>query len=41
MLFILGSLVLTAVVLALLHRTPRSFKRRLTVACTFLAGSLP
>jgi hypothetical protein len=37
--FALGSVALSVVVLAVLHRTPVPFRRRLTVACTFLAGS--
>jgi hypothetical protein len=37
--FVLGSISLSILVLALLHRTSSQFKRRLTVAFTFLAGS--
>ncbi len=38
-LFALGSMALAVVVLGVIHGTPPQFKRRLTVACTFLAGS--
>jgi hypothetical protein len=37
-LFMLGSVLLAVVVLAVLHQTPTRFKRQLTVALTFLAG---
>jgi hypothetical protein len=37
--FVMGSIGLSLLVLALLHRTSSRFKRRLTVALTFLAGS--
>jgi hypothetical protein len=36
--FVLGSLIVAIVGLALVHRAPARFKRGLTVACTFLAG---
>jgi hypothetical protein len=39
LLFVIGCVALSVIVLALLHRTPVHFKRRLTVVCTFLAGS--
>lgn len=39
LLFVLGGVVLAALVLAALHRTPSRFKRQLTVVLTFLAGS--
>jgi hypothetical protein len=37
-LFIIGSLLLAILVLGVIHQTPAQFKRRLTVAVTFLAG---
>src|ERR1700730_10762753 len=40
LLFLVGSVALAVVVLALLHGTPSRFKRRLTVALTFVAGRL-
>jgi hypothetical protein len=39
LLFVLGSVGLAALVLAALHGAPSRFKRQLTVALTFLAGS--
>jgi hypothetical protein len=39
LLFVLGSVLVSVAVLAALHGTPSRFKRRLTVALTFLAGS--
>jgi hypothetical protein len=39
LLFGIGGAALAVLALAALHRTPARFKRRLTVACTFLAGS--
>jgi hypothetical protein len=36
--FVLGSILLAVAVLAVIHQTPAQFKRRLTVALTFLAG---
>jgi hypothetical protein len=39
LLFVLGGVALSVVVLGLLHRTQARFKRRLTVLLTFLAGS--
>jgi hypothetical protein len=39
LLFALGGVALAAVLLAALHQTPSRFKRQLTVALTFLAGS--
>lgn len=38
LLFVLGSLVVAVLGLAVLHRTPARFKRWLTVTCTFVAG---